>query len=79
MRSPHKLLRTPRVLELSRAVWTAAGSWDVPADGSGTPAALGGFSTEDAPSPPSASSTACTTKEVLDKPVDGDSVPIDLL
>ena len=29
--------------------------------------------------PPSATSTARTTKEVLDKLVDGDSVPIDLL
>ena len=42
-------------------------------------AALGGFLTYDAPSPPSATSATRTTKEVLDRLVDGDSVPIDLL
>ena len=43
------------------------------------PAELGGFLVDDAPSPPPTSSAARTTKEVLDKLVDGDSVPIDLV
>ena len=40
---------------------------------------LGGFLTEDTSPPPSASSTTRTTKVVVDKLVDGNSVPIDLL
>ena len=77
--SPHELLRTPCVPDLSLAVWTAADGPDAPTHGSGASTALGGFLTDDASSPPSASSTARTTKEVLEKPVDGDLVPIDLL
>ena len=79
MCSPHELLRTPRVLELSLAVCTAAGGSDAPTHDSSAFTALGGLLTEDTSSPPSASSTACTTEEVLDKLVDADSVPIDLL
>ena len=62
--SPHELLRTPRVLELSLAVWTAAGGSDAPTHGSGASATLGGFLTEDTSSPPSTSTTTRTTKEV---------------
>ena len=65
--SPH-----PRLSELSLAVWTVAGE-------AATPAALGGFLVDGALSPLPASSAARTKKEVLDKLVDGDSVPIDLL
>ena len=72
---PHKLLHTPRVPQLSLAVWTAAGGSDAPTHGSGAFTALGGYLFP----PPSASSTARTTKGVLDKLVDGDSVPMDLL
>ena len=77
MCSLYELLRTPRVPKLSLAVWTTAGSSHVPAHGSGASTALDEFLTDDAPSPPSV--TARTTKELLDKLVDGDSVPIDLL
>ena len=42
-------------------------------------AELGVFLVDDALSPPTASSAARTTREVPDKLVDGDSVPIDLL
>ena len=79
MCTPHELLRTPRMPELFLAVWTMAGGSDMPAHGCGTSMVLSGFLTDDAPPPPSASSTARTTKEVLDKLVDGDSLPIDLL
>ena len=70
--SPQDFLRTPRLPELSLAVCTAAGE-------AATPAEFGGFLVDDALSPPPASSVARTTKEVLDKLVDGDFVPIDLL
>ena len=72
MCSPQELLRTPRVPELSLAVWTAAGGVEAPTE-------LGGFLVDDAFSPPAAHSTVRTTREVLDKLVDGESVPIDLL
>ena len=72
MCSPHELLRTPRLPQLSLAVWTAAGEVDAPAE-------LGGFLVDDAFSPLPINSAARTTEEVLDKLVDGDSVPIDLL
>ena len=72
MCSAHEVLRTPRLPELSLAVWTEAR--DV-----ATPAELGGVLVDDALSPPPTSSAARTTKEVQDKLVDGDSVPIDLL
>ena len=71
MCSPHELVRTPRLPELCLAVWTVAGEVD-------TPAGLGGFLVDDAFSPLPTNSAARTTKEVLDKLVDGDSVPIDL-
>ena len=66
--STQEFLRTSRLPELSLAVWTAA--WEAT-----TAAALGGFLVDDALSPLPASSAARTTKEVLDKLVDGDSVP----
>ena len=72
MCSPHELLRNPRLPELSLAVWTEAGEVAVPAE-------LGEFLVDDAFSPPPANSAARTTKEVPDKLVDGDCVPIDLL
>ena len=72
MCSPHELIRTPRLPELSLAMWTAAGEVD-------TPAELGGFLVDDVFSPLSTNSAARTTKEVVDKLVDGHSVPIDLL
>ena len=72
MCSPHELLRTPRLPELSLAVWTAAREID-------TPAGLGGFLVDDAFSPTPTNSAARATKEVLKKSVDGDSVPIYLL
>ena len=67
--SPHEFLHTPRLPELSLAVWTAAG--DV-----ATPAELGGVFVDDAFSPPPTNSAARTKKEVLDKLVDGGFVPI---
>ena len=70
--SPQEILRTPRLPELSLAVWTAAGE-------AATPAALGGFLVDDALSPLRTSSAARTTKEVLDKLVHGNSVPIEVL
>ena len=72
MCSPHELLRTPRLPELSLAVWTEAREV-------ATPAELGGFSVNDAFSPLPTNSAVRTTKEVVDKLVDRDSVPIDLL
>ena len=72
MCSPQKVLRTPRVRELSLAVWTATGGVEAPTE-------HGGFLVDDAFSPPPASSTVRTTREVLHKLVDGDSVPIDML
>ena len=72
MYSPHEFLRTLRLPELSLAVWTEAG--DVAAL-----AELGGFLVDDAFFPPPTNSATRTTKEVLDKLVDGDPVPIDLL
>ena len=70
--SLQEFLRTPRLPELSLEPWTAARE-------AADPAKLGGFLLDDGLSPPSASSTAHTTKEVPDKLVDGDSMPIDLL
>ena len=70
--SPHEFLRTPRLPELSTAVWTAAGE-------SATPAALGGFLVDETLSPPPASSAGRTRGGLLDKLVDGDSMPINLL
>ena len=70
--SSQEFLCTPRLPELSLAIWAAA--WE-PA----TPAALGGFLVDDALSPLSASLAARTRKEVLDKLVDGDFVPVDPL
>ena len=72
VRSPHEFLCTPRLPELSLAVWIAAGEVT-------TPAEVGGFLVDDALSPPPASSAARTTKEVVDKLVNGDSMPIDVL
>ena len=72
MCSPHELLRTPRLPELSLAVWTAAGEVD-------TRAGLGGFLVDHAFSPLPTNPAARTTKEVLDKLVNEDSLPIDLL
>ena len=72
MCSPHELFRTPRLPELSLAVWTAAGEVDALRE-------LGGFLVDDAFSPLPTNSAALTTKEVLDKLVDGDSVPIDVM
>ena len=68
MCSPHEFLRTPCLPELSLVVWIATG--DV-----ATPVELGGLLVDDAFSPP----PAPTTKEVRDKLVDGDTVPIDVL
>ena len=68
MCSPQELLRTPRVAELSLVVLTAAGGME-----------LGGFLVDDSFSPPPASSTVRTTRELRDNLVDGDSVPIYLL
>ena len=79
MCTPHELLRISRVQELSLALWTMARGSDVPAHGSSASKALGGGLTDDAPSPPSDSSAARTTKVVLIRLVGGDSVPIDLL
>ena len=72
MCSPHELLRTPRLPQLSLAVCIAAGEVD-------TPAELGGFLVDDAFSPLPTNSAACTTKEVLNKLVDGNCVAIDQL
>ena len=72
MCSPQDFLRTPRLPELSLAVWTAAGEAAIPAE-------LGGFLVDDAVSPPPASSAARTRKEVLHTLVDRDSIPIDVL
>ena len=47
--------------------------------GVASPAGLRGFLVDDAFSPPPPQSAVRTTKEVLDKLVDGDFVPIDLL
>ena len=69
---------TPRVPKLSLAVWIMTGGTNTPTHRSGASPALGGFLTDDASSPPSAAFAARTTKVVLDKLVDGDSVPIDL-
>ena len=72
MCSPHELLHTPRLRGLSLAVWTAAGEID-------TPAELGKFLVANAFSPLPTNRVAHTTKEVLDKLVDGEYVPIDVL
>ena len=72
MCSPHDLLRTPGLLELSLPMWTAAGEVD-------TFAELGGFLVDNAFTPLPPNSAVRTTKEVLENLVDGDSVPIDLL
>ena len=69
MCSPQELLRTPRVPEPSLAVWTVTGGVEAPTE-------FGGFLVDDAFSPPPASSTVRTTREVLDKLVDGGSVPV---
>ena len=53
-------------------MWTAAGEAATPTD-------LGGSLVDDALSPPPAGLTAGTTKEFMDKLLDGDSVPIYLL
>ena len=53
-------------------MWTAAGEAATPTD-------LGGSLVDDALSPPPAGLTDGTTKEFMDKLLDGDSVPIDLL
>ena len=70
--SPQEFLRTSCLPEASLAVWTATGEV-------ATPAPLGGFLVDDALSPLPANSAAPTTKEVQDKLVDGDCVPIDPL
>ena len=70
--SRQEFLRTSRLPELSLAVWTAAGQ-------AATPAKLGGFLADDAVSLPLPSSAARRKKEVMDKLVDRDSVPMDLL
>ena len=55
------------------------GRLDAPTHSCGASETLGGRLTEDTSSPPLASSTTRTAKEVLDKLVDGESVPINLL
>ena len=69
---PARIVAHSRVPELSLAVRTAAGGVEAPME-------LGGFLVDDAFSPPPASSTVRTMREVLDKLVDGDSVPMDQL
>ena len=56
-----------------------AGAEDAPAPCSSRVVALGGFLLDDDPTPTAPGSVARSTKEVLEKLVDGDSVPIDLL
>ena len=77
--TPLELLHTPRVPELYLAVWTVPGAQDAPASRCSHAVALGGFPLDDDPTPPAPRSTAPSTKEVLDKLVDGDSMPIDLM
>ena len=69
---PQELLCTHCIPELSLAVWTAAVGVEAPME-------LGVFMVVDAFFPPPVSSTVRTTREVLNKLVAGDSVPIDLL
>ena len=70
--TPQEFLCTPRLPELSLAFWTAAGE-------AATPTTLGGMLVDDAFPPLPANSPACTKKDVVDKLVDGDTVPIDLM
>ena len=69
--SPQEFLRTPCLPELYLVVRIADAE-------SATPAALGRFVVGDAVSPLPANLAARTTKEVLDKLVDGDAMPTDL-
>ena len=71
---PPKPSPPPPALKVVRE-WEGVGVWPVAT----APPWLGGFLVDDAFSPLPTNSAARATKEVLDKLVDGDSVPIDLL